>query len=501
MSKEKKDEKNVEEAPSTQDFKKDMKSQMASDSWKDAMAAQNKTQNPPKWNKMPSGGAREFEPVKIDKKVETSGGSSAGNIIGANVPPEELSEEELMNMVRELVRNRVKEVVRKKPGGGGYTLYAPNKGKKGKSKALGTFPTKMGAKRAELARFPPKDPEKLARLRRQIDRMARDPKKAAEKERKEKLKSKKTVKEDIFNNQSSNKALSLTQADAAEAAKDIKNAPSPEKAANIFAGTVGNVKGATDAKLVGNVMDKSVQGKLSTANPKSSNQVAQANQTLMNKLLGKKESIERKNVFYEKKILSTIIKRSLNESIFNEQEKKESEWDDYIDRLSKTALAGDDKFKRLQKAIEQKSDSVLEAAFNMIRKAVGKDVKLKNFGVKKDSESGKNYLAFSASFQDTTAEPIYIHIENGVPKIVLSGNAKIALTKTEPKSAKLFRAELVTVQERSLDSMDDLLNAIQTRDKYLSKLENDVDAYVAGLSPLQVSLLKQLLVKKYRKIS
>ena len=128
-------------------------------------------------------------------------------------------------------------------------------------------------------------------------------------------------------------------------------------------------------------------------------------------------------------------------------------------------------------------------------------MKLKNYGIKHDSSSGQTYLAFGASFQDITAEPIYIHIEGGVPKIDLSSNAKIAITKADPSAGKLFRAELVTVQERVLDNMDDLAKAIQSRDKYLGKLENEVDGYVAGLSPLQVSLLKQLLVKKYRKIT
>src|SRR6185369_13387984 len=56
------------------------------------------------------------------------------------------------HVVREVVRNRVKEVVRKKPGGGGYVLYSPNQGKKKAAKGVGTFPTKLGAKKAELAR-------------------------------------------------------------------------------------------------------------------------------------------------------------------------------------------------------------------------------------------------------------------------------------------------------------------------------------------------------------
>lgn len=86
------------------------------------------------------------------------------------------------NVVRQLVREKLREVVRKKKGGGGFTLYSPNKGKKKPSKPVGDFPTKLQAKRAELQRFPPQDVHKLKRLRKEVDRLQKDPKKAKEKE-------------------------------------------------------------------------------------------------------------------------------------------------------------------------------------------------------------------------------------------------------------------------------------------------------------------------------
>lgn len=298
------------------------------------------------------------------------------------------------HVVRELVRKKVREVVRKKAGGGGFMLYSPNKGKKKNPKPVGHFPTKLAAKRAELARFPPKEPGKLSRLRKEVDRLMKNPKKRAEK----------------------------------------------EKAAS-------KVKG------------------------------------------GKKEGVE---------LLRPLISVLVMESLFRE-ERTGSEWDDYISRLSSKALTGDKKFQRFQQNIEKKTQSVLDDSFNSIRKAVAKNVKLKSYGVKKSEERGKTYLAFGAHMGDTAVEPIYIYVENGVPKIEISDQAKIALTKADPDDAKLFRAELVTVQERVLDKMDDLLGAIGARDKYLEKLEDEVDGFIAGLTPLQVSLMKQLLVKKYRK--
>lgn len=87
--------------------------------------------------------------------------------------------------LREMVNTRIKEIVRKKEGGGGYNLYSPNKGKKKSPKPVGEFPTRMAAKRAELARFPPKDPEALKKARKRLDKLAKDPKKRIEKEKEE----------------------------------------------------------------------------------------------------------------------------------------------------------------------------------------------------------------------------------------------------------------------------------------------------------------------------
>lgn len=77
------------------------------------------------------------------------------------------------------VRSMVREVVRKKAGGGGFALYAPNKGKKKNPKPVGEFPTRLAAKNAELARFPPKDPEQLKKMRARLDKIKKDPKKRA----------------------------------------------------------------------------------------------------------------------------------------------------------------------------------------------------------------------------------------------------------------------------------------------------------------------------------
>lgn len=499
-----------------------MQAQRSSDAWKDAqkkLSSSLPSKPAPLMKKDPS----EFDAIQMTDrspsglKLAHEDGSSAGSVVGAPVPP--MSDEDRMKAVRELVKNKVKEVVRKKAGGGGYALYAPNKGKKGKAKPVGTFPTKLGAKRAELARFPPKDSQKLQRLRKEVDKLGKDPKKSAEKEKKA------HAKKDAKNESSGvlpdgsgfltatvgeagtpfapTSSVSTSAVPGSKIHRDLngflgglkslpKDGPQRGKYITSHMGDAGFM-GALQKHPQGPQLHKQLMGFL---NSKSNAGPAGGKVTA----IGASESVSRRMDFMERRIISKVISRSLTESLFRE-EKTESEWDDYISKLSKNALAGDGKFQNLQRNISKKTDAILASAFDSIKKAVGKDVKLKNFGTKHDASSGKTYIAFSASFEDVSAEPICIYIEGGVPKIELSNAAKIALTKADPDKAKLFRAELVTVQERVLDNMDDLSRAIQARDKYLQKMENEVDGYVAGLSPLQISLLKQLLVKKYRKIS
>lgn len=90
--------------------------------------------------------------------------------------------------LRSAIRQNLPEIVRKKEGGGGYVLYAPNeKGRKRKKnpKPVGEFPTRAAAKKAELARFPPKGGTQLKRARKEVDRLLKDPKKAQAQDRKD----------------------------------------------------------------------------------------------------------------------------------------------------------------------------------------------------------------------------------------------------------------------------------------------------------------------------
>ncbi len=119
-------------------------------------------------------GANDFQAVR-STGAEDEGATVGGSLAGYQEP---LSDEAV-----EAIRRRVREVVRKKAGGGGFKLYAPNQGKKKDAKPVGEFPTKVQAKEAELQRFPPKDPEQLKRARKRLDKLKKDPKKRIEKEK------------------------------------------------------------------------------------------------------------------------------------------------------------------------------------------------------------------------------------------------------------------------------------------------------------------------------
>lgn len=197
-------------------------------------------------------------------------------------------------------------------------------------------------------------------------------------------------------------------------------------------------------------------------------------------------------------MLRTVISHLVNERLFRE-ETVGSEWEEYLTKISPKALDGDSKFKNLQKKIEKTTEGVLDDAFNAIRKAVGKAAKLKSNGIKK-SDSGKTYLTFSAMLGDATVEPIYIYAENGIPHIEMSSEAENAITQAEPDIADMFRGKLASVQEKALSKNKGISDAVAARDSYLEKIEDNLDGYIASLTPLQMSLLKVLLVKKYRKV-
>jgi hypothetical protein len=328
------------------------------------------------------------------------------------------------SMIRQVVRYKIREVVRKKAGGGGFTLYAPNKGKKHTAKPVATFPTKLAAKRAELARFPPKDPKKLQRLRKEVDRLMKDPKKRA------------------------------------DAEKRAASKPGHDHNA-----------------------ERSAHGAPRVA-PK-----AEAAQRASQQL-------------FEAKVLAKVImsemKKHLNEGLFTE-ENPGSQWDEYIKKLSGRALQSDKNFQRHQKNIESATQGLIKSTMRRIAKSL-KGAKLQAGQVKKHDD-GRSYLPFGIDGGGVSISPVYLYIDKGTPRVEMSDSAKANMTKAPPELVKLIKAELSMVQEDAgVDPMNPVTQATAKRDQYLSKVERQVDHMIANMSPTQLTILKNLLVKKYRKL-
>lgn len=104
--------------------------------------------------------------------------SGAAGIVG-HQDPRAAYEARLREAVRRMV---VREIVRKVEGG--FGVYKKNPGKKKPPKLISKHPTRLAAKRAELAVDPPRDPEQLKKARKRLDKL-KDPKKRAEAERRD----------------------------------------------------------------------------------------------------------------------------------------------------------------------------------------------------------------------------------------------------------------------------------------------------------------------------
>ncbi len=206
------------------------------------------------------------------------------------------------------------------------------------------------------------------------------------------------------------------------------------------------------------------------------------------KLKNKTEGIE---------FLKNYISNVINERLFKEEEQGSS-WEEYISKMSPKALESDPKIKGIQKKLEKATETVLNDAFNGIKKAIGKLAKLETKGIKKVED--KTYMVVSAEFKEGSVGPIYIYVDRGVPKLELSQEADSALSQVDPDNADMFRGKLSSAGEKVLSKLSGISDIVAERDKYLEKIKSSLDDYASKLSPLQISLLKLVLMTKYRKV-
>lgn len=465
-------------------------------------------------------------------------------------------------IVRNLVREKLREVVRKKKGGGGFVLYSPNQGKKRPPKAVGDFPTKLQAKRAELARFPPKDMAKLKRLRTQVGKLQKAPKKDKESKAPAEMKTKKEglqlirkLVEGVLiaealppgthgkrselwymkdtdpykSYKDQNKRVNFSEFARIEPEKakgwaerkfglgpddveffymDLGQAYLQNKDAHL-----GDLAGA-GARLVADADFGNGDFRMFIWKDKIKEWVyapelappgltafdtKKGSTTNHKKDAWKKDFVSKHGSDLNPAAVKKLTNSVVREALFREEESNASKWDERMVKLSKAALEADRKLQTLQKNIEKKSEGIISTAFQVIQKSLKpRKMQAKASGIKKDTAKQKSFMQFEVSTENVDVGPFYVYVESGKPKIEISDEAKKLLLKIQPETAKLLRAELITVQEDALDMMSDVNDAVAKRDNYLDKLEGKVDDFVSGLNATELSVLKSLLVNKYR---
>lgn len=309
------------------------------------------------------------------------------------------------HLIREVVKNKIKHVVRRRPGGG-YAIYKNAPGND-PAKPRGNYPNKASAKKA-LAQQET-DPDRKARLQKQARMLAKHPEK--------------------------NVGKPLP-----------KKKPKPPKTAHL--------------------PKKPKPGKPQV----------------------KKEELE---------LLRAAISALIKESLFREQQVG-SPWDDHLMAIPPEALAQDSKFQSLQKKIDKATETVLNDALNTIKKEVRQFAKVEGDGLQK-TDDGRTYLPFRAKLGNIVVDSIYIYAEAGIPRVELSPQAEKLLADTERPIEDAFRGRLASLQEKVFAKYSQLSDAIAARDAYLAKKQQEATAYLQKLTPLELTLLKGVISKQFRR--
>lgn len=368
-------------------------------------------------------------------------GDDDGHDDAGTIPPEvhspdgpSLSPEDA---VRALVRKKVKEVVRKKKGGG-YALYSPNMGKKKPAKKVGEFPTRGQAKKAEMLRFPPKDIKKRKALKKTVDRLKN--------------------KREGVEHESYLEELRDRLAEAAEDALDDKEAEKdtatppeePEGTSPEDAAADLDAAPADDAEMGDAEMDAPVDDpEAEPADP---------------------------------------VEPSVRPATAPQEE---SPWEDLLSKLSDVAVKKDPKLRKLVKKVGNATERALEKSVKTLGRLTS-GVKAGKVG--KD-RVGRPYITATIELKSGDVGPVFIYVKGETLHVVSDGKVKSSIMKLDPDEAREVKQALKDLPDR-FDSRD-LEKAVALRDKYLEEMELDLDGYLSELDALELSMLKRLVADKY----
>ncbi len=203
-----------------------------------------------------------------------------------------------------------------------------------------------------------------------------------------------------------------------------------------------------------------------------------------------------------------MMKKVLNESaisyVFEQPQNSEESmaWDRFVGALSKESIMSDNRLKAILLGLEKSEMGLLNKAVKSVKSALeGSGFPVKNPKAVKDAANGEVAVNMVVELEENKKEvEVVVRVENGRPLIFLPDRTKNTINTLNNDESKLFRAELISVQEKELDLMDDLVKASDKRDNYLKNLEGKIDKMVRGLGPLEIAVMKNLLKNKYKNI-
>ena len=365
---------------------------------------------------------------------------------------------------KEAVKTMVREIVRKKAGGGGYALYAPNKGKKKSPKPVGEFPTRLAAKNAELARFPPKDPEALKAARAKLDKLRKDPKKQAAAERADLSGRKKPKRTGVPARDRKKRQESFVRL----MARDLHERLFSE--AGFGLGKSGKPKHPSDLED-----SPSRQG---SHYPRSS---------------AYDKAVPDRNP--KKSRRDHMTGRPVTERLFHDDEVPGSPWDEKISSLHPDAISSDRKLHALHRGMEKASIGALGDAHKGLSKVLRGVVKVNPGDIAFDSERKKTFMPVMLDCDGMEIGPVHLYVDGGHIKIEVSREAREAIAQLEPDTARDVRGGLMSFEEDHLPKIDGAQKAWAERDRYLDKLHGRLEKHASEMSGVEHHLMKGLLTK------
>ncbi len=205
-----------------------------------------------------------------------------------------------------------------------------------------------------------------------------------------------------------------------------------------------------------------------------------------------------------KGMMTKVLSESAVSYVFEQpQNSEESQaWDRFVSSLSKESIMSDNKLKAILLGLEKSEMALLNRAVKSVKSALeGSGFPVKNPKAVRDQSTGELAVNMIVEMeQNKKTVEVVVRIENGRPLIFLPDQTKNTINTLNNDESKFFRAELISVQEKELDAMDDLIKASDKRDKYLKNLEGKIDKMVRGLGPLEIAITKNLLKNKYKNV-